>query len=117
MKEVHFILLSVEFCRDSVQLFAVDINSNCAASWKKLPMNYASYALLRPDTQYYHLWMEITFWRCYTALPDSQPLSLARVVDIHHPLLIAGNEVAEPFVVAVRSQQFHTRVDPVLQLM
>ena len=88
------------FACNSVQLLTIEISSDGAASWKKFPMNNPSYS--PPNAQHYLLWMKDHFRRCYTSLSSSQPLSLARVVNIHHPLLIASNKIAEPLVVAVR---------------
>src|SRR5208282_1390776 len=99
MQKINSIRLPLEFCRNSVQLLTIEISSDGAASWKKFPMNNPPYSPL--NTQHDLLWVKVFFGRCYTCLSSSQPLSLARVVNIQHPLFITSNKIVEPLVVAM----------------
>src|SRR5271155_1871620 len=100
MQKINSTLLLLEFCCNSVQLLTIEISSDGAASWKKLPMNNPSYS--PPNAQHNLLWVKVIFERCYISLSSSQPLLLARVVNIRHPLFIASNKIVEPLVVAMR---------------
>jgi hypothetical protein len=101
MQKINSILLPLELCCNSVQLLTVEISSDGAASWKKFPMNNPIDS--PPNAHHHHrLWVKVIFGRCYTCLSSSQPLSLARVVNIHHPLFIASNKIAKPLVVVVK---------------
>ena len=104
----HSPLLSPEFCRNPVQLLAVDSSSDGCVSWENLPVDDPPGT--PPDTQHRLSDKQSGAWRWHARLAWAQPLTAVGIVGVCHPLLVAGDQGAEPVEAAPESRQIPASV-------
>ena len=110
MEEVDSVLVSFEFASDAIELLTVEVSGDRATSREQLPVDNATYG--PPHAQHNLSSVGVRSGRRHPRFTAAEPLPPARMVNVEYPLLVSSNEIAQPLIVPMGSDQVHACVCP-----